>query len=148
MAELTTCDNCGAPLADEDIFCGECGAPRPVRSPAGGEVTASPAPVETPPAPSSVPGAGPRPSLLARPAGRPVEAGWRVAFIALVVIGALACLAGLGGFVLVGVFGGEGATPTENWQISTLCCLLPFGGLGAVLVGVGALIWHRRLRSR
>jgi len=63
------------------------------------------------------------------------------------VAGAFACLAGLAGFLLVGLLGGESATPEENWIVSTLCCLLPLGGAGAILAATGAAIWYTRLRT-
>jgi hypothetical protein len=144
MADLIPCDNCGAPLAEEDVFCGECGAPRLALRPAAGEASAEPAAIK----PSPATRAGPAPSPgLTRPACKP-EASWRVAFLALVVVGALACLVGLVTFLLVGFFGDDGTAQAENWQIATLCCLLPFGGMGAILAAAGAAIWYTRLRNR
>jgi hypothetical protein len=152
MADLSQCDNCGAVLAKDDVFCGECGAPSASPpSPMGiaaEEMPAVPEPVlaeepapDTPPAPS--PGAAP----LTQPS-EASEAGWRVATIVPLGLGLLACLAGLLTFLIVGSIGGTTTTPQENWLLSTLCCLLPLGGTGVVLAAVGAAIWYTRLRGR
>jgi hypothetical protein len=71
-----------------------------------------------------------------------------VAFIVLVVLGALACIAALAVFVIFGSIPGEGTTAQEDWIFSALCCLLPIGGFGAILVGAGAIVWFRRLKDR
>jgi len=148
MAEVMQCANCGAALAEEDVFCGECGAPRPVaaeqpQAPVVEEQAATSPAWESPV--SRVPsGSAPAPS---QPSG-PVDPRWRTAFVILVAVGAFACLAGLVGFLLVGLVGGENTTPEENWIISTLCCLVPLGGSGAILAAAGAAIWYTRLRNR
>jgi hypothetical protein len=76
------------------------------------------------------------------------QTGWRVAFIALVLLGALACLAGLVAFLLMGLTESDVTTPQEDWLYATLCCLLPIGGTGAILVITGVAIWFRQLRQR
>lgn len=135
MPEQTVqCDNCGAILLPEDIFCGECGAPRPSSA-----------------RPSGLP---PRPAMKHPPSVSPLrsakssEPGFYWAFIILVILGAIACLIGLATFLLFGFTGTETFTTEENWLYATLLCLLPIGGAGAVLLGVGAFIWFTRLRHR
>jgi hypothetical protein len=143
MPDVVECENCGAVLSAEDVFCGECGAPRPELpqsdkagprpQPAAG--TAARVPSAIPPAP---------------PAAQPPMAtnrGWRAAFIALVVLGAIACVLGLASFLLVGSIPGENMTPQENWLYSALCCLLPIGGTGALLAAAGGIVWYVRLRE-
>jgi hypothetical protein len=73
---------------------------------------------------------------------------WRVATIVLVGLGILACLAGLVGFLLAGLIGGDTTTKQEDWLIGALCCLLPVSGAGAIFAAAGAVAWHTRLRSR
>lgn len=70
------------------------------------------------------------------------------AFIALVVLGAIACIIGIAAFLLFGLAGGETLTSKENWLYATVLCLLPIAGPGAVLVGAGMFIWLTRLRHR
>jgi hypothetical protein len=152
MTDLIQCDNCGAVLAEEDVFCGECGAPRSAPAEAIEPVVDGTAAVPEPdPVAEPQPGvASPvrlAPSAAEGPAGSP-EVGWRVAFLVLVVLGILACVAGLFAFLLVGSIGGDTTTPQEDWLFSALCCLLPVGGAGIVLAAVGAGIWYTRLRSR
>jgi hypothetical protein len=151
MADLFQCDNCGAVLAKDDVFCGECGAPR--ASPPSPIGIAADQPPEVPepvlaeePAPHIPPTSSPGPAPLAEPSDAS-EAGWRVATIVPVGLGLLACLAGLLTFLIVGSIGGTTTTPQENWLLSALCCLLPLGGIGVILAAVGAAIWYTRLRS-
>jgi hypothetical protein len=147
MAALIQCKNCGAVLASEDVFCGECGAPNPATEeslePAAVEQPVAPPPASPLPAP---PPAEPIPAAPVQP--KPSAMGWRVAFIALVVLGVIACLSGLLVFVLFGSMEGENTTPAEDWLFSALCCLLPIGGSGVILVASGAAIWFARLRDR
>ena len=71
MAETVLCDNCGAPLAPDDGFCGECGAPRPTLAPGSAptgtevaplsvEAAAEPSPLPAPPSPPRAPAEGGR----------------------------------------------------------------------------------------
>jgi hypothetical protein len=149
MADLIQCENCGAVLAKEDVFCGECGAPRP-REPSAAEPAAG-APQVVPEPPIAVPpslDASPPPSATpSEGLSSATEARWRVATIVLIGLGILACLAGLVGFLLVGSIGGDTTTQQEDWLISALCCLLPIGGTGAILAAAGAAVWYARLRS-
>jgi len=138
MADSIQCDNCGATLDPQDKFCGECGAPRPSLVsdvPAAGLPSAPAAP------------ARPLPPPAAKPSGAP-DPGWRAAFLILLILGGLSCLVGLAAFTLFGSIGGDGLTPQENWSISGLCCLLPIGGLGAILIAAGITVWYSRLRNR
>jgi hypothetical protein len=166
MADQTQCDNCGALLSAEDLFCGECGAPRLVVA-AAAEIVAleASAPTENtrlpellageaepqPVAPgAAAPGSGPGAGISQPPAAASSASGegWRVVAVLLLGVGVLACLGGLAGFLLVGLIGGETTTALENWLIGALCCLLPVGGAGAILAAVGGTLWYIRLRSR
>jgi hypothetical protein len=73
--------------------------------------------------------------------------GWRVAFVVLLVLGVLTCLAGLLAFVLFGSMPGENTTVQEDWLFSAFCCLLPIGGIGLVMLAAGVTIWFSRLRG-
>ena len=151
MADLIQCDNCGAVLAKEDLFCAECGVPRPVPPETGPAPDEPPTPAGTAESAEPLPGAPSGGGLGSLPPPRSTaspEAGWRVAFFVLLGLGIMACLAGVLAFVLVGSIGGDTTTVQEDWLISSLCCLLPVGGTGAILVAGGAIIWYMRLRSR
>lgn len=146
MTTAIQCDNCGAVLLQEDVFCGECGAPRPQST-----ESIEPETGETPPTPDHTATDRP-PHAPARP--QPVrpsaasDTGWRVAFIVLVVLGAFACVAGIATFLLFGATSTETTTPAEDWLYSAICCLLPIGGTGTLLAAIGGVIWYTRLRSR
>jgi hypothetical protein len=71
-----------------------------------------------------------------------------MAFIILVVLAVIACLAGIVAFLIFGSMEGEAATPAEDWLFSAICCLLPIGGTGALLGGIGGIIWYTRLREQ
>ena len=144
MAGSMQCDNCGALLAEEDVFCGECGAPQPGPGSTPGPaadpaVTEAPGPILVPPVSEPV-----------APASDPSSAkiGWRVAVIALLTMGFVLCLGGVVAFLLFGLMEGENTTPAEDWLYSALCCLLPIGGTGAILATVGLVLWSLRLRDR
>jgi hypothetical protein len=145
MTEIIQCENCGAALAPEDTFCGECGAPRPA---SGG--AAEPAKPDQPAAPQVAP--SPPPFVpAALPAAHPIasaQKGWRAAFITLVVLGAITCVVGLAAFLIFGSIPGENMTPQEDWLYSAVCCLLPIGGIGALLVVIGGVIWYTRVRKQ
>ncbi len=132
MAETIQCSNCGAILHEDDLFCGECSAPR----------APSTAPVDVPDEPqANVP-----PSPPARRSDP--ERAWLVAAAVLGTIAVLLCVLGILAFVLIGIIPAEDVTQTEGWLISATCCLLPIGGAGAV-AGIAALvIWWSRLRNR
>jgi len=133
MAETIQCSNCGAILHEDDLFCGECSAPR-------APSTTSVDLLDEPQA-DLLPGPPP-------PRRPDPERGWFVAAAVLGTIGVLLCVLGILAFVLVGIIPAEGVPQTEGWLISATCCLLPIGGAGAV-AGVAALvIWWARLRNR
>jgi hypothetical protein len=144
MSEVLECSNCGAVLLEADLFCGECGAPRPaVALPsepssvdqAATESTAAPPRVS--PSPASEP---------ARPTSR--QGPWHIIVIALSVLSVLLCVVGVIAFLLFGLTESDVASPQENWLYSTICCLVPIAGTG-VVVGLAALgIWLVRLRKR
>ena len=152
MAGTIQCENCGALLLEEDVFCGECGAPRATipEDPTPSEAAAQ-SPVDPPLAMAG--GEAEQiaaPDLLGDVEVKPTStsvSGWRVAVVALVAFGALACISGILAFLVFGLIGGETTTAAEDWLFSTLCCLLPIGGVGAVLVAAGGLVWYLRLRD-
>jgi hypothetical protein len=145
VAAQRQCDNCGAILLKEDLFCGECGAPSP---PTAGSVD----PVETQPmaaaepTPTLPPFVQPPPPS-AQPALSPARR-WRTAFIVLVVLAVTACMAGIIAFLIFGSMESEATTPAEDWLFSAICCLLPIGGTGALLGGISGIIWYARLREQ
>jgi hypothetical protein len=134
MTQPIQCDNCGAVLLKEDLFCGECGAPRPsLIGPAKTEMADPPA---APPSPQVEAPGGSR------------EAVWRVAVIVLGITAAILCLIGVAAFLLFGLTDSDVTSPTENWLYATFCCLLPIAGTGAILAIAGLGIWWVRLRNR
>jgi hypothetical protein len=141
MADPIQCTTCGAVLLKEDLFCGECGAPRP----APGDAMADAIAPETIPPVGAIPTA-PRPVPPVRSAGG-AHTGWRVAAYTLLGLGGLALVAGLLVFILAGTSSSEGFTTAENWLFSAGCCLLPIAGFGVLSAVVGAAIWYTRLRN-
>jgi hypothetical protein len=140
MPEVTECNNCGALLVKEDMFCGECGAPR----------TVPPEP-ESPLFPGTAAAAGPAPVSVAGQETSPVGVAterWRLGFILLLIFGALACVIAIAAFGLFGAIPSEDFATAENWLFSAFCCLLPIGAVGVALLTAGAAIWFTRLRSR
>lgn len=73
---------------------------------------------------------------------------WQITVIALTLLSALLCLAGLAAFLIFGLTDSDVASPQENWLYSTICCLVPITGPGIVL-GFAALgIWLARVRNQ
>jgi hypothetical protein len=70
-----------------------------------------------------------------------------VATVVLVVLGLLACVTAVLAFLLAGTLEYEDWTAGENWLFAALCCLLPIGGAGVILIAVGAVGWYTRLRK-
>ena len=133
MSQSIQCDNCGAVLLKEDVYCGECGAPRPT-------LTAPAAVLEEPEA-------GPLPEP--RSSDRTdTDTAWRVAAAVLGIVGVLVCLLGVAAFLLFGLIEAEDMTPAENWLISSICCLLPIAGTGVAIAVAGLVIWWAKLRNR
>ena len=141
MTQPIQCDNCGAVLLEKDVYCGECGAPRPTML-APAEVVDE--------AQTEVIGA-PQPSPLPEP--RPVDRTdsdtvWRVAAAVLGIVGVLVCLLGMVAFMLFGLIEAEDLTQAENWLISAICCLFPIAGSGVAIAFAGLVIWWTKLRNR
>lgn len=141
MADPTQCLSCGAVLLEEDLFCGECGSPRPAPGDAVTGVVASEAFTPAADTPSR-----PVPLSPGHPAGG-VQTGWRVAAFTLLGLGVLACVVGLLVFFVAGSTPSEGFTTSENWLFSAGCCLLPIAGAGVLFAAAGAAIWYRRLKN-
>ena len=138
MAETVLCDNCGAPLAPEDGFCGECGAPRPTLTtgiaPAGPAMPPPSVEATFTPAPLSPPTFPPR----ARSEGGRTAARVIAILSAVVSMG----LCGLG-LILALVTPVEDATRQDMVLGSTLLCFCP-GTLALVLAVVLWLVVARR----
>jgi hypothetical protein len=136
MAESTQCASCGASLAPEDQFCGECGAPRPAPSPE------SPAPL----APASlleVPGQAP--VSVTRP--RALSEGRRTATRIIAILSAAAAV-GLCGMGLVLTFLAPDSQTGQAGSVdmivgSAILCFFP-GLLALVLAVVLWLFVERR----
>jgi hypothetical protein len=75
------------------------------------------------------------------------ESAWRFGFYILLILGVLTCVAALLFFFVLGLSESDVATPGENWLYSALCCLVPVGGTGALLLLAGLSIWYARLRE-
>jgi hypothetical protein len=144
MTASMQCENCGAVLLPEDVFCGECGAPRPSQAEVDESTTEEPSVSQLPDEPLV---AEAMLEALAQPSSSS-ETRWRVAAVVLVVLGALACIAGIAAFLLFGLTPSETSTPQEDWLFSTICCLLPIGGSGVLLAAIAGIIWYTRLRER
>jgi hypothetical protein len=142
VTEPIQCDNCGAVLLEEDVFCGECGAPRPSLAEAAQPVAQEPS--------ASQPRPAPPPPTPPQPAGRSGSptTGWRVSVIILGILAAVLCLVGFAAFLLFGLTESEGFTPEENWLFATFCCLLPIAGTGVILAVASVGVWFTRLRKR
>lgn len=136
MSQPIQCENCGAVLLQEDVFCGECGAPFSTPRPGA----------DAPPTPQAAP--PPQRPPAPRPPQSSSNTAWRVAAIVLVIVGAIMCILGLSAFLIFGLTESEVATPTENWLYATFCCLLPIAGSGGILALAAAGIWYSRLRDR
>ncbi len=144
MTDQHQCDNCGAILAEDDLFCGECGAPQPAAQP-------TPEAAEPGPAPSAVPGSEPVPEAVspATPAKSARTPGqFRTAGIIAVTlaVSAAALLCAMGLFVAFLVPDGEtGLTATQDMLIfSGLCCFCP----GALAVIVAVVVWVLVIRRK
>ena len=141
MTQPIQCDNCGAILLDEDIYCGECGAPRPTVNTPAEVVDEAQTKVLGEPQPS--------PPLESRPVDQTdSDTVWRVAAAVLGVVGVLVCLLGFAAFLLFGLIEAEDMTQAENWLLSTICCLLPIAGTGVAIAVAGLVIWWAKLRNR
>ena len=158
MADALECSNCGAILTREDLFCGECGAPRP-SSPVGTELVTPDAPPPRVPEPEDLqpsPPSGPAPPSPAAhrpipappPRPRGISEGWRtvstiIAFLALsgalvmIVVGILI------GFVFLDPDTGQAATEPLILGASLLC-FCPSALLIAGAVTLYALVIRRK----
>ena len=137
MAETILCDNCGAALAPEDQFCGECGAPRPTLTPGAvpAERETSPALAPYEPVPSATPPSVPRGS----------SEGGRTAAKVIAIIAAVVAV-GLCGLGLILAFlapVGE-ASRTDIVVGSTILCLCP----GVLALVLALVLWAVVVRRR
>ncbi|MFC2030283.1 zinc ribbon domain-containing protein [Chloroflexota bacterium] len=141
MTDQYQCDNCGAVLTEDDVFCGECGAPQPAaraaQEAAGPETAAAPAP-------------GPRPRVQAP---RPAKPGsgperWRTAAIVAATLGVAAAVAlcALGLFVAFLVPDADtGLTASQDMLLASgLCCFCP----GALALILAIVVWALVIRRK
>jgi hypothetical protein len=144
MPDHHQCDNCGAILAKDDLFCGECGAPQPAAQ-------TTPEAVEASPAPSAAPGVEPAPkagspSAPAKSARTPAQlrTAGIIAVTLAVTVAVLLCAMGL--FTAFLVPDGEtGMTATQDMFIfSGLCCFCP----GALALVVAVVVWVLVIRGK
>jgi hypothetical protein len=137
MAETILCDNCGATVAPEDQFCGECGAPRTtlIPGPVAAEPEIPPASVEYEPAPSATPPSVPRGS----------SEGGRTAAKVIAILAAVVAvgLCGLGLIIALVTPVGE-ASRTDMVVGSTLLCLCP----GVLALVLALVLWAVVVRRR
>ena len=131
MGDPVQCEECGAVLAGDDLFCGECGAVRPPGT--GAPQPAGDSPTPTTPAPP------PAPSPVAR---------YRALFIVLIVLGIVTCILALISFLVVGALPSDVTTPQEDWLLSGICCLLPFGVAGLGMLIAAVVVWRKLLMER
>ncbi len=161
--DIVECPSCGAVLTEEDVFCGECGAPRPgvtldVRAEDGAELAPSAARGATE-------GAAAEPSAEAderldrrptpappeqKPAGRPLTRAerWRiVAVVVTVLAGVAACGLILLGLLLAfvipdpdtGEVAGSAMITAASWV-----CFCP----GVLALVAAAVLWAVAIRKR
>ena len=139
MAETVLCDNCGAPLAPEDGFCGECGAPRPTLTPGVSparpetpsyavEATAGPAPLPMPPSPS-----------------RARSEGGRTAAKVIAILSGVVSVGLCGmGLILALITPVQDATKQDMLLTSTLCCFSP----GILVLILAVILWVVAVRRK
>jgi hypothetical protein len=152
MAESVQCANCGAVLLEEDIFCGECGAPRPSLA----ATARPPEPVAAPPPSAPMPATplSPTPGLPpVQPASRRagVSEGWRTAAIVAAILAVVAAVGlWIAGLLLAFVVPDPelGQAATQDMIVgSSVCCFCPGGLSLAVAIVLWAVVIRRKRTS-
>jgi len=140
MPENIQCSYCGALMNGEDLFCGECGAPR-LSLPATPRAASPAAPTSAPPSEYDA-------GLPAYPAARGVPDGRRTAVkvIAVLAVSAAVGLCGMGMTLAFAARAPElGQAATQDMLVgATVLCFCP----GVMALSLAAALWAFVIRRR